>query len=111
MSKINSLLNQLLWNSSHPKIVSYVLEVSRKESQNYQTLKELPDKYLEHLEKLLTIYLQTEQLLELTGLDWFSPQVQFFFDKYPYGDRMPIAGWNDLYQYLEHEWFVNGGGF
>lgn len=111
ISIISSQLNQLGWDWETPRVQQYLLTVTITLRGNFRSVAEIPEKYLVQLGKLLTVYEQCNKLLSLLNLSWESPIVQRVFKKYPYGDKMPFPGWNELYEVLEHEWFVNGGGF
>ncbi|OKH16833.1 hypothetical protein FACHB389_35305 [Nostoc calcicola FACHB-389] len=99
----NAHLYQLGWNWQHPRIQGYLEVVAQGlKRENFQSINEVPEKYIQCLIKLMNLYQECIKMLKIVGLAWDSKEVQSIMQSWGHGDRMPLKGWKQL-----HEWLID----
>ncbi len=102
---IDGLLYQLGWTRQHPRVQAFLRTVSYRHGETF-TLDTTPYKYLVRLDEFLKIYWQCDQVLKRLKLTWDSPIVGELAGDYGGINKMPLLGWQHLYECLEHQYFL-----
>ncbi|WP_375471061.1 hypothetical protein [uncultured Nostoc sp.] len=99
------------WTFQHPRIQKFLAESASKTNRPIPEITALSEKYIIHLTKLVHAYWECQNVIQILNLDWKDPEVMGVFQKYSYGNRMPLKGWEQLVKELDERWFDSGAGF
>lgn len=98
---LNGHLYQLGWNWQHPRIKGYLEVVAQGlKREKFQSISEVPERYIRCLIKLCHLYHECDKSIKILDLTWESEDIRLIMQPWGYGDKMPLKGWEQLYEWL-----------
>lgn len=105
------LIKELGWRWDNPRIISWLSRVGIAQTgAPYSiTSSTIPEAVWISLAKFLDLRLKCERTLILLRWNWNHGKVKEIASNYSCTGQLPLKGYQELYQLLDEEWFMNGG--